>query len=183
MSDSAQSNRSLAISMAAIVAGMVMLSFAAVPLYRIFCQVTGFGGTTQIAEYVPDKVLDRVITITFNADVDPNLPWKFKPQQLTTDVHVGDTMLAAYKAENQSDKVTRGTATYNVTPFEAGPYFHKIQCFCFEEQTLQPGAVVNMPISFFIDPEIDNDPYLKDVKHITLSYTFFSELSKNEFKQ
>lgn len=156
-----------------------MLSYAAVPLYRLFCQVTGFGGTTQIAKQAPDNVLDREVTVTFNADVDPKLPWKFKPLQFTKKVKIGENVFAAYVAENLSDQPTSGTATYNVTPFEVGPYFNKVQCFCFEKQALPAKAVVNMPISFFIDPEIVNDHQLDDVKHITLSYTFFSELSKN----
>ena len=176
-----QSNRNvtLALSMFMIVAGMVMLSYAAVPLYKLFCQVTGFGGTTQVAQALPDKVLEREITVTFNADIDGNLPWRFKPLQHKVKAKVGEEFFAAYEAENLSDLPSTATATYNVTPHELGPYFHKIQCFCFEEQTLQPQNVVNMPISFYIDPEMDKDPYLKDVKHVTLSYTFFSELSKN----
>lgn len=179
---SPHTNRSIAISLIAIAAGMLMLSFAAVPLYRIFCQITGFGGTTQIAKSIPTQVLEREFEITFNTDTDPNLPWKFKPLQRHITIKAGQTMLAAFEATNQSDQPSSGTATYNVTPFEAGAYFNKIQCFCFEKQTLAAGAVVNMPISFFIDPEIVNDPQLKGVKHLTLSYTFFSELSKNEYQ-
>jgi cytochrome c oxidase assembly protein subunit 11 len=173
-------HRSLVASLIALVVGMVMLSFAAVPLYRLFCQMTGFGGTTQEALAAPGPVLDREITISFNADTDPNLPWRFKPVQLHQTIRVGEQALAAYKAENLTNQPVTGMATYNVTPFEAGPYFHKIACFCFEQQTLKPGEVVNMPVSYFIDPKIADDPYLKDVKHITLSYTFFHQDSKNQ---
>lgn len=174
-----RSNRSVALSLGMIVAGMLMLSFAAVPLYQIFCQVTGFGGTTQQASAYPTQILDREITVTFNADKDPNLPWHFKPLQLDTKVQVGASFLAAYEAKNLSTQPVSGMATYNVTPHEAGPYFQKVQCFCFEEQLLQPGQVVNMPVSFFIDPAINEDPHLDGVKHITLSYTFFNQSSKN----
>lgn len=163
-----------------IVAGMLCLSYAAVPLYRMFCQVTGFGGTTQGAEDgLPDHILEREITIHFNADIDANLPWEFAPTEHQVTVKLGEQRLTAYRAASSAHKATSGTATYNVTPFEAGRYFHKIACFCFEKQTLPAQSVVNMPISFFIDPEFDKDPYLKGVKHITLSYTFFSEDSKN----
>ncbi len=172
-------HRSLAISLAMIVVGMAMLSYAAVPLYRIFCQVTGFGGTTQQSAAAPGTVLDRVITVDFNADTDMNLPWKFRPLQKTLDIQVGAQMLAAYEAVNTSSRPVTAMATYNVTPFEAGQYFHKIACFCFDEQTLQPGQRVNMPISFYIDPALDEDPYLKGVKNITLSYTFFNQSSRN----
>lgn len=157
-----------------------MLSFAAVPLYRIFCQVTGFGGTTQRAEASVPVVIDREITVRFNADIDANLPWSFAPVQQTQTIRIGERVLAAYRAENQSDQPVTGMATYNVTPHEAGPYFHKIACFCFEQQTLQPGQVANMPVSYYIDPEIANDPNLDGVKQITLSYTFFNDLSKNQ---
>ena len=174
-----RSNRSTALSLVMIVAGMAMLSYAAVPLYRIFCQVTGFGGTTQFAGELPDRVIDREFIITFNTDTDPKLPWRFTSHQDKVRVKAGKTTLIAFSAENLTDQATKGTATYNVTPFEAGAYFNKMQCFCFEEQTLPAKAVVNMPVSFFIDPEIANDPQLEGVKHITLSYTFFSELSKN----
>ena len=162
-----------------VAATMLSLSFAAVPLYQIFCRVTGFGGTTQTATALPTQILARQIRISFNADTDPNLPWRFTPVQHEQSVRVGEQMLAAYEAENTSDQPVTAMATYNVTPFEAGKYFHKIHCFCFEEQTLQPRQKVNMPISFFIDPAIDEDPHLDGVKDITLSYTFFNESSKN----
>jgi len=173
-------NRSLAFSMVMVVAGMLMLSYAAVPLYKLFCQITGFGGTTQTAVKAPEHVLAREITVTFNTDVDDRLPWRFIAQQRSVKVKIGESVLVAFTAENLSDQPTSGTATYNVTPHELGPYFNKVQCFCFEKQTLAPRAVVNMPVSFFIDPEIAKDPQFDGVKHVTLSYTFFSELSKNQ---
>ncbi|MAR55825.1 MAG: cytochrome c oxidase assembly protein [Rickettsiales bacterium] len=172
-------NTQVALSLIAVIVGMGMLSYAAVPLYNIFCQVTGFGGTTQRASAAPTTILDRTITVTFNADTDPNLPWKFRPLQRHMQVQVGASNLAAYEAVNISDQPTTAMATYNVTPFEAGPYFHKVYCFCFEEQILQPHQQVNMPVSFYIDPAIDKDPNLDGVKNITLSYTFFSDSSKN----
>lgn len=168
-----KNNRSLAWSMAAIAAGMVMLSFASAPLYQLFCKVTGFGGTTGTAIALPDTVLDREIVVSFNADVDSNLPWTFKPLQRSVKVRLGELMLAAYEARNDSSDLTKGMATYNVTPHEMGKYFHKIQCFCFDAQTLPPHTVVNMPVSFFIDPKMDADPELDGVKYVTLSYTFF----------
>jgi cytochrome c oxidase assembly protein subunit 11 len=173
-------NRQTALSLRMSVVGMVMLSYAAVPLYKLFCQVTGFGGTTQQAESFPETVLERVMTISFNADTDPNLPWQFRPTQGDMSVKVGEPILATYEAINDSDVPVTGMATYNVTPHEAGPYFHKVQCFCFEEQTLAPGQRIDMPISFYVDPTIEEDPYLDGVKNITLSYTFFNQSSKNE---
>ena len=157
-----------------------MLSYAAVPLYQLFCQVTGFGGTTQRAEALPTTVLDRTITVSFNADTDPALPWQFRPLQLETQVKIGESMLIAYEAINTSNAPVTGMATYNVTPHEAGPYFHKIDCFCFEEQVLNPGEQVHMPVSFYIDPTLNDDENLKGVKNITLSYTFFNQSSKND---
>jgi len=156
-----------------------MLSYAAVPLYKIFCKVTGFGGTTQTAKALPDTVLDREILVTFNTDVDPNLPWRFRALQHSRKVKVGESVLVAFEAENLLDSPSSGTAAYNVTPHGFGRYFNKVQCFCFEKQTLPPKTVVNMPVSFFIDPEIMKDHELDGVKEVTLSYTFFSELSKN----
>lgn len=173
------SHRNLAFSLAAIVVGMVMLSFAAVPLYRLFCQVTGFGGTTMEASSAPLHVADREITVSFNADKDPNLAWKFTPLEPSVNVKIGENRLIAYRAENLTSAPTHGTATYNVTPHAAGKYFNKIQCFCFQEQTLAANQSVNMPVSFFIDPAILDDPELRDLTNITLSYTFFSVESAN----
>ncbi len=160
---------------------MLMLAYASVPLYRLFCQVTGYGGTTQKSFSAPDKVFDRTITVDFNADIDPALPWQFKPSQKKVKVKVGEQMLVHYEAKNLSNKPVTGNATYNVLPFSAGVYFAKIECFCFKEQTLAAGQRVDMPISFYIDPAIMDDPEMKDLTTITLSYTFFPV--KTESKQ
>lgn len=168
-----QSNSSLAISIAAIAAGMVMLAYASVPLYRLFCQITGFGGTTQIATKSPDIILDREITVTFNAEVDRNLPWKFTPEEPKVKLKIGENRLVIYDVENKSNEGVFGTATFNVTPHEAGRYFFKTQCFCYEKQHLEANQKVHLPVSFFIDPEIQNDKNLQNLTTITLSYTFF----------
>ena len=166
-------NRRLALISFIGAAGMVGASYAAVPLYEIFCQVTGYGGTTQTAEVAPDKILDRKMMIRFNADVDRKLPWKFAAVQDRVEVRVGENALAFYRARNTSDRAVVGTATFNVTPLKAGQYFNKIECFCFTEQRLEAGGEVDMPVSFFVDPAIADDPNLNDVTEITLSYTFF----------
>ena len=156
-----------------VIAMMLGLTAAAVPLYRLFCQVTGFGGTTRIAEAPPAAPLERTIKVRFNAEVDPALPWTFQPAQREVEVRIGEQSLAHYRASNRSDHAIVGQAVFNVTPFKAGPYFDKIACFCFEEQLLQPGEEVDMPVSFFVDPAILEDPNTGDVRTITLSYTFF----------
>ncbi len=166
-------NRVLLVSLFAVVVGMVGLAFASVPLYSLFCRVTGFGGTTQRADAAPTKVLDRVVTIRFNSDVNGALPWNFRPEQRELKVRVGEMGLANYRAENRAAKPTVGTAVYNVTPDKAGLYFNKIQCFCFDEQVLEPGQSVDMPVAFFVDPAMADDPNMEDVTTITLSYTFF----------
>ena len=172
-SDLRYRNRRLALISFFGAASMVGASYAAVPLYEIFCQVTGYGGTTQVAEVSPDRVLDRRITIRFNADTDRALPWKFSAVKDKVDVRVGENILAFYRARNVSGGTVVGTATFNVTPLKAGQYFNKIECFCFTEQRLEPGGEVDMPVSFFVDPAIAEDPSLDDVNEITLSYTFF----------
>ena len=159
--------------LASIVVGMLGLTAAAVPLYRLFCQVTGYGGTTQRAEAAPDGEVEQTVTVRFNADVDPDLPWSFAPEQRQIEVRIGEQNLAFYRARNRSDHAVVGQAVYNVTPFKAGPYFSKIACFCFEEQVLRPGEEVDMPVSFYVDPAILTDPNTRDVHTITLSYTFF----------
>ncbi len=156
-----------------IVVGMVGLSFASVPLYRLFCQVTGYGGTTQIAAAAPGAVNERVIKVRFNADTAPGLPWRFKPVQREIALRVGEPGLAYFRARNLTDRAVTGTSTFNVTPLKAGQYFNKVQCFCFDEQRLEAGQEVDMTVSFFIDPEIAADRNLDEVKTITLSYTFF----------
>ena len=163
----------VAVSLIAVVAGMAGLSFAAVPLYRLFCQVTGYGGTTQAAKAAPGKVGERVITVQFNADVSPALPWRFRPAQRQVSIAVGERALAYYRADNLSDKPITGVATFNVTPYKAGVYFNKIECFCFTEQHLGAGESAAMPVSFFIEPKIVNDRNRDDVNTITLSYTLF----------
>lgn len=173
-----QGNTRIVLCLLAIVAGMGMLSYAAVPLYNLFCRVTGYGGTTQVAVAAPAQKGERVITVRFNTDVDKQLPWKFEAEQGSIAVLVGEERLVSFVAENASDKPVYGTAIYNVTPHEAAEYFSKIQCFCFDLQRLDPGQKMHMPVSFFIDPQIENDPYLKDLQTVTLSYTFF--LSKTQ---
>ena len=175
-------NLRTALAMGAIVAGMAGLAFAAVPLYRVFCQVTGYGGTTQRAEAAPAKIGQRVVTVRFNADVaSQNLPWQFRaPDDGPVQVHVGEDRLVFFHAKNVGTEPTVGVATFNVTPFKAGPYFKKVACFCFDEQTLEPGASVEMGVSFFVDPAIAQDPNLSDVKTITLSYTFFRAKDEKE---
>lgn len=167
------SNTTIVVSCVALVAGMLGLSYAAVPLYEMFCRVTGYGGTTQRAEAAPDQVLDRTIQIRFDANQGRELNWTFKPVANTMMVRIGENALGFYAAENTGNVATTGTATFNVTPEIAGSYFSKIDCFCFEEQTLKPGQRVEMPVSFFVDPEIMNDPDARDLTQITLSYTFF----------
>ncbi len=168
-----RSKKATALLLAGIAVGMVGLSFAAVPLYQLFCQVTGYGGTTQVAAAAPDVVTDHVIEVRFNADIDPDLDWRFKPMQLSMDVHPGENHLAFFEAVNRSDAPLLGQASYNVTPQKAGVYFNKIECFCFTEQYLAAGTRAEMPVSFFIDPAIVDDRNMNDLITITLSYTFF----------
>ncbi|WP_339770514.1 cytochrome c oxidase assembly protein [uncultured Pseudosulfitobacter sp.] len=149
------------------------LSWASVPFYNWFCRVTGFGGTPgQVAEGV-DHILDQEITIRFDASVDSEMPWEFKPVETKMKLRIGETALAFYEAYNPTDHPIAGSASYNVTPYSAGGFFNKIQCFCFEEQILQPGERVQMPVTFFVDPEIVDDRDAKYVHTITLSYTFY----------
>ncbi len=166
-------NARTGVVLAGIVAGMVGLSFASVPLYRLFCQVTGYGGTTQIAAAAPGAVSERVIKVRFNADTAPDLPWSFKPVQREITLKVGESGLAYYRARNLATEAVTGTSTFNVTPLKAGRYFSKVQCFCFNEQRLEAGQELDMAVSFFVDPEILTDRNLDEVKTITLSYTFF----------
>ena len=157
----------------AVVVGMVGLSYAAVPLYRLFCQATGYGGTTQVAEVAPGQVSKRTMTVRFNADIAPDLAWSFRPAQREVAVRIGEEGLAFYDAVNESEEAVTGTAVFNVTPLKAGPYFSKIDCFCFTEQVLAPGERATMAVSFFIDPDILDDPNMFDLETITLSYTFY----------
>lgn len=166
-------NRRLAFRLVGVVVVMASLSFIAVPFYSWFCRVTGYGGTTQVAEQAPDEVLDRMITVRFDANVAKDMPWQFRPMQREMKVRIGETGLAFYEFENLSDQPIAGTASFNVTPFSAGSYFDKIACFCFELQELAPGEKVEMPVSFFVDPEMLQDAEAKGVRNITLSYTMY----------
>jgi cytochrome c oxidase assembly protein subunit 11 len=166
-------NRKVALLSALLVGSMVGLAYASVPLYRMFCQVTGFGGTTQRAEAAPEKTVDRHITIRFDANTAPSLPWIFEPVQRSLDVKVGAENFAYYRATNMSDQTVTGSAVFNVAPDTAGIYFNKIECFCFTEQMLKPGQSIEMPVSFFIDPTIVDDHGMDNVRTITLSYTFY----------
>ncbi len=159
---------------------MVGVSFAAVPLYDLFCRVTGFGGTTQVANALPaeNQIIDRTVKINFNADTSQNMPWNFKPEMRSVNVKLGQRGLTSFLAENPLKIPITGTAIYNVTPLKAGKYFNKIQCFCFDEQTLMPNQSMSMPVMFFLDPEMHRDPDMDDVKTITLSYTFFKTETK-----
>jgi cytochrome c oxidase assembly protein subunit 11 len=149
------------------------LTAASVPLYRIFCKATGFGGTTQTATAAPGQVSDKWVWVLFNADVSPDLPWSFEPEQREMRVHPGQQTLALFRATNKSDHEITGTATYNVQPDAAGLYFDKVQCFCFTKQTLKPGETAELPVTFFVDPAMMSDRNAKDIPAITLSYTFF----------
>lgn len=156
-----------------VVVLMGSLAWASVPFYDWFCRVTGFGGTTGVAEKAPDDILDRVVTIRFDASKAKDMAWEFKPVVREMEVRIGETGLAFYEAYNPTDRPIAGQASYNVTPYSAGGYFEKIACFCFEEQVLQPGERVEMPVSFFVDPEMVEDLEAKYVHTITLSYTFY----------
>jgi len=167
-------NANTAINCLALALAMLGLAYASVPLYDLFCRVMGYGGTTQVALHAPGAVGgNKRIHIRFNADTNADLPWAFAPGETAIDVRVGEQNLTHYVAENKSDKPVTGTAIYNVVPHGAGMYFMKIACFCFEEQTLSAKQKVDMPVSFFVDPKILDDPEMKDVDTITLSYTFF----------
>ncbi|MEP9353709.1 cytochrome c oxidase assembly protein [Xanthobacter sp. KR7-65] len=162
----------VALACVAFIAAMVGVTYASVPLYAMFCAVTGFGGATRVGT-APATAIDRDITIRFDANVAPGLPWAFAPVAREMTVKIGATSLAHYTATSRSAGETRGNATYNVSPPQAGAYFVKMQCFCFEEQALGPNETMDMPVVFFVDPAIADDPDLKTLKDITLSYTFF----------
>jgi cytochrome c oxidase assembly protein subunit 11 len=157
-----------------VVGLMIGLTAASVPLYRLFCQVTGYGGTTQRAERAPVRAVEgRVVTVRFDATTAPGLDWEFRPLQATVQVHPGEEKVIAYRAVNRSKTPVTGTATFNVTPSKAGIYFDKLQCFCFTKQHLGPGESADLTVSFFVDPAIASDPETVDVDTITLSYTMF----------
>lgn len=165
--------RRTALQTGLVVVTMVSLSFASVPFYDWFCRVTGFGGITNIADAGSDTVLDQTIKIRFDASLARDMPWTFKPAQREMELRIGETGLAFYEAHNPLDVPVAGQAAYNVTPYEAGGFFDKIECFCFTEQILQPGETMMMPVSFFVDPAIVDDREGKYVHTITLSYTFY----------
>ena len=173
-----RANKRLVMACAGLVVGMAGLSYAAVPLYQVFCQVTGYGGTTQRAEISDDiEVLERKITVRFDANISKDLDWDFKPAQRDVEINLGASTEIKYTAENFSDRPITGMATFNVTPQYAGIYFNKIECFCFTQTTLQPGEKIDMPVVFFIDPDLDKEKIMKNLETITLSYTFFEEES------
>ncbi|MEY3960361.1 MAG: hypothetical protein RIR14_1015 [Pseudomonadota bacterium] len=161
-----------AASLVLVACTMLGLSYAAVPFYDWFCRVTGFGGTTGVAEAAPDQILDQTVLIRFDASTAADMPWEFTPQQLTMSVRLGENGLAFYEAYNPTSRPIAGTASYNVAPDQAGGYFIKIECFCFTEQVLQPGERIVMPVSFFVDPTILENPEAAGIPEITLSYTF-----------
>lgn len=172
MSDT-RANSRIVLRLLALVLFMGAAAWAAVPFYSWFCRTTGYGGTTNTAEAASDVVLERTIEVRFDANVEKGMPWKFRPMQNTMTLRIGETGLAFFEAENTADRPVAGTAAYNVAPDTAGYYFDKIQCFCFTEQVLQPGERVEMPVSFYVDPKIVQDPDTDRIHSITLSYTFF----------
>lgn len=175
-SDISRRNRRSALLALSIALGMLALGFAAVPLYRIFCEATGFGGTTMKvseADAATIGATSKTVIVRFDSNVSSALPWRFKPENTTEKVTIGARDMAAFVAENLSSKPVTGTATFNVTPVQAGRYFAKVQCFCFTEQTLQPGEKVRMPVIYYVDPAILTDPDTRDIEEITLSYTFY----------
>ena len=167
-----------------VVAMMVSLAYASVPFYDWFCRVTGFGGVTNVAETGSDVVLDQTITVRFDASLTRGMPWDFRPEVREMTLRIGETGLAFYEAHNPTDRPVAGQASYNVTPYEAGAFFDKIDCFCFTEQVLQPGETVLMPVSFFVDPAIVDDREGQYVHTITLSYTFYEiDLPEDDLQQ
>jgi len=181
MSGSPRNSR-LAIKLLLLVGIMLAASFAAVPFYRLFCQLTGFGGTAQRVAQMPagEQISARSMTVTFNADLSPDLPWSFKPEQGTITTHLGEPVTVKYRVTNNSQQIIVGTATHNIQPDRAAPYFDKVECFCFTEQVLQPGETRELPVTFFFDPDLAADKALNDVQAVTLSYTFF--MAKDQTK-
>ena len=169
----AANNARVARRLVAVAVGMVGLAYAASPLYDLFCRTTGFGGTPMVAQQGERPLLDRTVKVRFDSNVDPNLPWRFEPLEREVKVRLGEERLVLYRVTNVSQRPIVGTSTYNVTPEHAGPWFNKLQCFCFTEQLLMPGQSVDMPVVFFVDPEMDKDRRYDNVRTVTLSYTFF----------
>ncbi len=176
------SNAKVVWSLLGVVAFITAMGWASVPLYNLFCAVTGFAGTTSVADAGSDVILDRTILIRFDATTDPNMPWEFEPPDEPMRLRIGETGMAFFTAYNPTDETIAGSATYNVAPFTAGAYFSKIQCFCFTQQVLDPGERVEMPVTFFVDPEIMDDPEASHIPAITLSYTFYeTDLPEDDY--
>jgi len=169
----ADKNRAVGIKAGLFGLAMLALAFAAVPLYRVFCQVTGFGGTTMKAEGPAPGAVAGEVGVRFDANISPTLPWKFEPEQATVRIQPGARTTIYYKASNYTARRTIGTATFNVTPESAGKYFSKIECFCFTEQVLKGGESMRMPVVFYVDPKLREDPDTRHIDEITLSYTFY----------
>ncbi|XUY27350.1 cytochrome c oxidase assembly protein [Agrobacterium sp. rho-8.1] len=167
------SNGSILVLCLVFVCGMVGMAYASVPLYRLFCQVTGYNGTTQRVEQYSDVILDKTMKVTFDSNTSNGLNWDFRPVDKIVEPRIGETVQVMFRATNRSPVATTGSAVFNVTPMEAGAYFNKVQCFCFTETTLQPGETLDMPVVFFIDPEIVNARETKGIHTLTLSYTFY----------
>ncbi|NWH07498.1 MAG: cytochrome c oxidase assembly protein [Alphaproteobacteria bacterium] len=176
-------NDRILLSCAGLVAAMVALTYASAPFYALFCKVTGFGGTPQVADGPSAEVLDRMISVRFDANTSPDLDWDFVPLQTTMRVHIGETAIAFYRATNRSERAIVGNATYNVTPDKIGYYFEKVQCFCFSEQRLEAGETIDMPVVFYVDPAIIEDPRAAATQEITLSYTFFPALTASRVEK
>lgn len=168
-----RSNMRVAAACLGFVGGMVGMAYASVPLYQLFCAATGFGGTPMIAESAPAASLERMVHVRFDSNTAPGIAWRFEPKQREVTVKLGETVEIAFVAENTTSYATTGTATFNVTPATAGAYFNKMQCFCFTDTTLKPGEKIDMPVVFFVDPSIVDDPEASKISTITLSYTFF----------
>src|SRR5580704_698382 len=166
-------NLTTSVLLATVVCGMVGLSFASVPLYRLFCQATGFGGTTQRAAAAPDAIVGALVTVRFDAQTAPDLGWEFRPLESAVRLHPGEQREVLFRSTNRTAETLTGTATFNVTPTKTGVYFDKLQCFCFNEQQLKPGESRDMGVVFFVDPDLLTDPNTSDVRTITLSYTMF----------
>ena len=181
MPEQGASNRRILVILAVVVAAMVGLAYASVPLYQLFCQVTGYGGTTQVSGDAAVEILpDHPVRVRFDANTNPALNWRFEAVDAPVTLNPGEEVVINYRATNLGDTASAGTSTYNVTPVKAGQHFMKIDCFCFIEQTLQPGESVLMPVRFYIDPDIASEPGTADIDEIILSYTFFPVLGGSE---
>ena len=178
----ARRNRRVALICAASFFGMVGAAYASVPLYKLFCQVTGFDGTVRRADLAPTRILDRELTIRFDANIR-DLPWAFSTEQVSQQIRIGDTGLAFFKVTNNGDQAMTGRAIYNVVPEQSGPYFQKLECFCFTNQTIQPGQTIEFPVVYFVDPQYVDDPETKGKGEITLSYTFFPAVEDGSAKK